>query len=341
MKGQRALIAGLVLLAATSAWADKLLLKSGSYLTGQTGVVKGDKIVFTSDDLGELEVSLAQIVSLAPSSHTILYVDGARETQEFAVSNGVFVIQGAPLPKAAEIKTIDPEEEKWHGSVNVTFMSSRGNSYEESAAIRANVNRRWEKDRFRSDFAYDYGKTGTTRENREKTTDKWAIEAQHDHFWTPKFFTFENGRYEQDDIAGLDDRLRLGAGVGLQWLDNTVSDLTGKWSFSQEAGLTYFSDNYREKPKSTDEDYVSFSYAHHLFYFPKWLDEVKVFHNLAYYPQVDDWEHYNITADLGLSTELFYGINLLAKIEWDYNSRPSEGRKSSDFRSILGLGYGW
>ena len=34
-------------------------------------------------------------------------------------------------------------------------------------------------------------------------------------------------------------------------------------------------------------------------------------------------------------------FDLLAKIEWDYNSVPSVGRKSSDFRYIVGLGYKW
>ena len=38
---------------------------------------------------------------------------------------------------------------------------------------------------------------------------------------------------------------------------------------------------------------------------------------------------------------VFGDFDLLAKIEWNYNSRPSLGRKSSDTRYILGLGYKW
>ena len=34
-------------------------------------------------------------------------------------------------------------------------------------------------------------------------------------------------------------------------------------------------------------------------------------------------------------------FDLLCKIEWDYNSTPSAGRKRSDMRYIVGLGYKW
>ncbi len=34
-------------------------------------------------------------------------------------------------------------------------------------------------------------------------------------------------------------------------------------------------------------------------------------------------------------------FDLLAKIEWDYNSQPSGNRKKSDYRYIVGLGYKW
>ena len=37
---------------AASAFADRMILKSGSVLTGTGAVVAGDKVKFTSDDLG-------------------------------------------------------------------------------------------------------------------------------------------------------------------------------------------------------------------------------------------------------------------------------------------------
>ena len=48
-------------LTATGVFADKVVLKSGSFLTGTAGAVSGDSLVFTSDDLGEVKIKLANM----------------------------------------------------------------------------------------------------------------------------------------------------------------------------------------------------------------------------------------------------------------------------------------
>jgi putative salt-induced outer membrane protein YdiY len=239
------------------------------------------------------------------------------------------------------VKALNPTVEKWHGSVNVAFQSSRGNTYENSATVLANLNRRWEKDRLDANFGYYYSETGNSKESKEKSTDRWEIEAQHDHFWSPKWYSYEKGKYEQDDIAGLDYRLTLGAGAGYQWLDGFNSEMTGKWSFNQEVGAAWIKNQYVIQDPSADDSYATVRYAHHLKYFPKWNEKIEGFHNLEFLPQVNDWENYLIIADVGFSTKIVMDFDLLCKIEWDYNSMPSVGRKSSDIRYIIGLGYKW
>ena len=88
--------------------------------------------------------------------------------------------------------------------------------------------------------------------------------------------------------------------------------------------------DYKVKDPDAEKSYATLRYAHHLKYFPKWNPEVEAFHNLEFLPQIDDFDNHLIKADVGF-----------AKIEWDYNSMPSVGRKSSDFRYIVGLGYKW
>ena len=67
----------------------------------------------------------------------------------------------------------------------------------------------------------------------------------------------------------------------------------------------------------------------------------EVFHNLEVLPDVGDWDKYLAKADVGFSTKLVYDIDLLAKIECDYNSRPADDRKKADLRYLVGLGYKW
>ena len=50
------LILAFAAIAAASAFADRVVMKSGSVLTGSGAVIAGDKVKFTSDDLGDVEL---------------------------------------------------------------------------------------------------------------------------------------------------------------------------------------------------------------------------------------------------------------------------------------------
>ena len=329
-------------LAASVALADKVTLNSGSFLTGTAGEIVGDVLKFTSDDPGvKMDIPVKAIAVLESNGqHVIEYKDLSRETKNLTIKDGAFVVEGKKIDMA-NVKAIDPGVETWHGSVHVSYESNRGNTYKNAASVLADVSRRWEKDRLTAKFGYYYSETGVSKQSKDKDTDRWEVEAQHDHFWAPKLYSYENGRYEQDDIAGLDYRLRLGAGGGYQWLEKSAVDGVGTFSFSQELGLAWVKADYQHKDPDADDSYATIRYAHHLAYTPKWYAGVDVVHNLEYLPQIDDWENYLMKADIGLTTKVFGDFDLLAKIEWDYNSRPSLGRKSSDTRYILGLGYKW
>ena len=327
--------------ASITGWADKVCLKSGSFLTGKAGLIQKDKLLFESEDLGEIKIDIKNIASLeSDTMHVIQYDDMTSETVPLSVQDGKYTVDGIEIA-TNHIKEIDPKEETWHGSVNVAFQSTRGNTYGHTATVLANVYKRWEKDRFRADFGYYYGDTGTSKQNNEKTTDNWEAEAQHDHFWAPKIYSYENAKYARDTMAGLSTRIRLGAGLGYQWLDETEFEGTGKWSFNQEAGLGWTHNVYNVKDNGVDNDYCSVHYAHHLLMDPYFSETIQFFHNLAYDPAIHDWEQYTVEADIGATAKVYGDFDLLAKIEWDYNSTPSAGRKRSDVRYILGLGYKW
>ena len=51
-------------LLSVAAYADKVTLKSGSFLTGKAGLVQDGKLTFTSDDLGEVKIDVANIADL-------------------------------------------------------------------------------------------------------------------------------------------------------------------------------------------------------------------------------------------------------------------------------------
>ena len=46
-------------LLASVAFADKVTLKSGSFLTGEAGLIQEGKLLFKSDDLGDIKIDIA------------------------------------------------------------------------------------------------------------------------------------------------------------------------------------------------------------------------------------------------------------------------------------------
>ena len=335
-------IAAAAALMVSASLADKVTLKSGSFLTGSVSGASGDEITFNSDDLGEVKIKVANIVSLEDAGeHVVRYNDNTRETKKLAVDNGAYVVDSKPLDMS-NVKDIDPVEETWHGSINVAYNAARGNTRENTATVLANVNRRWEKDRFNGDLGYYYAKSGQAGGDDLRTKDKWEVELKHDHFWLEKVYSYEDLKWERDVIQDLNARYRLGLGLGYQWLENDVFESTGKWSFNQELGVNWIKEEFAEE---TDDDkkggFCALRYGHHFEWMPVWTEGVALFHNAEILPDAGDWDKFLAKCDLGLTTKLIYDFDLLAKIEWEYNSKPAGDRKYEDVRYILGLGYKW
>ena len=133
--------------------------------------------------------------------------------------------------------------------------------------------------------------------------------------------------------------VKLGAGLGLQWLEGRSFDGLGTWSFNQELGASWVKERYES---AFTDDYAAFRYAHHLAWDPGWLDGFKFTHNFEYLPDTADWaDNYIIDSDFGFTYAFKANWQLLGKIEWDYKSQVAEGTKHSDLRYTLGLGYKW
>ena len=325
--------------AAATASADLLVFKSGARLVGKVDRIEGGEIKFTSDDVGAVSVKQDKVASITTEkNNTILYADKTKEEAVVCMTNGQYTASGRALDMA-KVKAVNPEPEAWHGSVNLNAAAARGNTVSENVSLLADLSRRWEKDRFTADGGYHFAQSGHGRDNKEKTEDRIELGAQEDHFWVGKLYSYVNGRYERDGINDLQYRYRLGVGLGYQWLEDSVFESTGKWSFNQEVGGTYIKEKYEHQK---DDDRLAFRYAHHLSWAPRWVDKLAFTHNFEYLPDVDDWtDNYLIDTDAGVTYALIGAWQLIGKVEWDYNSNPGPSTKSSDFRYLLGLGYKW
>ena len=328
-------------LLAGSAFADKVTLKSGSFLTGEAGLIQDGKLLFKSDDLGDLKIDIANVKAIdVAKSHVVQYKDDTLERKTLVIRDGELWADNAKLDMT-NVKATDPAEGAWHGDVNVAFNAARGNTYQTSAAVLANANRRWEKDRLTASFGYYYNENSQSGEETKKTEDRWDVEAKHDHFWFPAVYNYENLKWERDMIQDLRARYRVGLGGGYQWLENRVFESTGKWNFNQELGVNWIKEEYDNNDDAKENGFCALRYGHHFGYIPKWTENIELFHTFEILPEVDEWEKFLAKADIGFTTKLVYDFDLIAKIEWEYNSKPANDRKKDDTRYIVGLGYKW
>lgn len=335
------LLIALTACAALSALADTIELKSGSVLKGTVKSVSTSEIVFETEDFGEVTIKAENIVKLEDAGvHTLQFNDYSTETKKISVEQGEILADGDKLPE--DLKAIDPTAETWHGEVALAYTGTRGNSEGDSGSVEAKLNRRWENDRVKLLAGYYYSRTGTGKNDDRTTTDRWEIEGQEDHFWSSAFYTYLNLKYESDRVADLRARYRAGLGGGYQWLDGYEHEATGTWNFNQEVGVNWVKEEYDVEIEDEKKNgFAALRYAHHLTYNPKWNDQVEIFHNLEYLPEVDQFSKYLIRTDVGISTKIYLDFELLAKIELDYNSKPAAERKKEDVRYIVGLGYKW
>lgn len=329
--------------AASSAHADRVTLKSGSFLTGSAGEFSGDKLKFKSDELGDVEVPVEKIASLeSDRDHVVRYLDGRSETKKVTVADGAMAVREGGETKKLDmegVKEVDPEAQAWHGSLNGSATLTRGNTVGESASVVGDLARRWEKDRFTMDGGYFYAASGDSKQDKQKTTSRFELQAQEDHFWTGEgIYNYVNGKYEFDRIMDLEYRWRVGLGVGYQWFEDRDFGC-GKMSFGQEVGMAYIGEKY-DHAKS--DDYGTFRYAHHFAWEIAAIDGLSFTHNFEILPQVDDWSgNYLIDTDAGVAYAFRANWQLIAKAEWDYKKKVGPDTKHSDLRYILGLGYKW
>ena len=319
--------------------ADVIVMKSGAKLIGTVKHISGGTIEFASDDVGTVKIKQDNVVSMTTDeAKPVEYVDEREESGVVSCSNGVYSIDGRTVDMK-EVKAVVPVKETWHGSVNLSASAARGNTVSETVTLMADAARRWENDRFTAAAAYYFAQSGDSKESKQKTDDRFEIHAQEDHFWTKMFYSYINGKYEYDRIMELDYRLRLGAGIGLQWLEGRAFDGFGAWSFNQELGASWVKERYES---DFTDDYAAFRYAHHLTWDPGWLDGFLFTHNFEYLPDTADWaENYIIDSDFGFTYAFKANWQLLGRVEWDYKSVVGEGTKHSDLRYTLGLGYKW
>lgn len=320
-------------------FADELYFKNGDRLTGQIIRLTDDKLVLKSQVAGEVTVSLSDLRAFSSETPLEIHLkDGTVLNQPVTAAepNGFSITTGKPLqPQTftlAQVAAINPPPKplpKWTGNITGSVSSTSGNTHAESVAGSFSTMRRSEKDRITASADYVRSRQQDPATGEDHVTENWwKTKAQYDYFFTKKFFGFVNGRYEKDAIAELERRVVVGGGAGYQWIEEP------QMSFSTDFGLASLYEKFDNQTESNSEISLQAGYN-----FSKTLyKNIKVLHDLTYYPSVEQFSDYFLTTSAELRATMIKNLFASFRVIFDYDSTPAIGRGSTDVKYLLGIG---
>ena len=227
------------------------------------------------------------------------------------------------------------EEEKpaWTGQVSVGWTSTSGNTSTDNKSLSVSAERRTEKGRLSGGADFAKGRQTNPATGVKITTEDWLRSlAKYDHFFTPKWYGFVNGRYETDKVALLDSRTLLGGGAGYQLIDRAETHL------SAEAGLASQREEYATAPATSKSEVTAqlgYKFDHQI------VETVKFVHDLSYFPSTEDVSDYYLTTTAEVRANFTKSMFGTFKTIFSRDASPAAGRGNSDVKYILGVGIGF
>ena len=325
--GAAVLLAGLCALKAS---ADEVRFKNGDRLTGTITSAEGGKLKITTKVAGDVTVDLKDVDTFTTDTPAAIHLKD-RTVLRGAVEAGEAgtVRAGGGQVALSDVESINPNRDRWTGSLVVGGLLTRGNSDTTSLNVSAEATRRTLDDRLSGSAAYIFSRERDPDGGGDTTTaDNWSLAGKYDYFFTKKFYGFAALRAEHDRIADLDLRLTPSLGAGYQWVESPG------FNFNTEAGLAWV---YEEYDGADSDDHVAARLAYHVD--KKFGEPVSVRHNLEYLPSLEDGADFNVLADAAVRTALTKNMFAELKVEWKYDATPAPDAAKNDQRFLLGVGW--
>jgi putative salt-induced outer membrane protein YdiY len=323
-----AIVATALMLAAVPARADEVRLKNGDRLTGDVTSLTGGTLVFKTA-VGEVKIPWGDVTSLAVDN--AIYVTVASNppiltTFDAADPNGyVTLMPGGPV-LLSEITVLSLRNSRWEmsGGAGAGLVQTAGNTEVSNVRLSADATAKHGSDRFAFTAA------GTRAKDRGvESARNWSATGKYDRFLTSRLFANANAVFTNDRFRDIDLRTALGAGLGLQLIDNARVKLSGS------GGVGWVSENFI----SIADDSYEAAFENGALTIALVPSRVELFHSHDGYFQISQGDKKFLRMQNGIRLSLVAGFVTTLQQDLDYDHRPSPGRKQTDSAVSLTLGY--
>lgn len=313
---------------------DEIKTTDGSVIYGEVVALTGGKLTFKTAFAGDIVIPWEQVAEIRTEKPLPIHMgeEGvltatlrSPEAGRAEVISASEVVSGTvDLTRITDINPPPPPPVAWHGSVVVAYTQSTGNTENITGLLRADANRRTERDRLTFGALWNY------KEDENELTERNAyFLGKYDYFITKRLFGYGNLRLETDEFKDLTLRTIVGAGLGYQFVE------TERANFFGEGGISYINENYDE---AEDESFAAGRLAYSLRY---WLiqDKLRFLHDLEWLVSFENSSDWLLNTDTGLRLKISDRWSANASVLFSYDNEPAPGTEEEDTIYALGLAY--
>lgn len=217
---------------------------------------------------------------------------------------------------------------QWVTSAAAGLTLTRGNSETLLANLSVASARKTPIDEILLGASGTYGetkdqKTGVTDKNAESV----SAFGQYNRSFNERWYGGFRVDFLYDAIAEVDYRVTLSPLVGYYAIKKPMTTL------KFEAGPA----GVLERVGGVDDQYAALRLGERFEH--KFSDKARMWQSLEFVPQVDRFQNYLITAEIGAEASLTEKLSLRAVLQDLYDNEPAPGRKNNDIKLITSLAY--
>ncbi len=336
-----------ILIPASGAMADQLVLKNGDRLTGTVVKSDGKTLTLKSDLAGTVTVPMDAITGITTEQPVYLTLsDNQTLVGPVTTADGKLVVRTAETGTInvdrTAVQSVRSKEEQdayqkeldrlrnpslrdlWSGTVDAGLSLSRGNADTSTSNFGFNATRTTSRDKITAYMTTLYARNKTEGVSQVTANAKRGG-VRYDLNISPKLFAFGLGSLEADEFQKLDLRVSLGGGMGWHAVktDSTVLEVFGGGSLNKE----YFTDLNR----TSGEALIGEEYDRKL------TSRVSIKERATFLPNLTETGQYRFNFDATGVTLLSTWLSWTISVSDRYLSNPISGTKANDLLLTSGF----
>jgi len=232
------------------------------------------------------------------------------------------LVMASAIAWAQNAKADDITTTNWHGNVAFGLSLARGNSDTFLMNASALAAREWNQNELKFGADGQYGLNNWGQSNQTQSADSVHGFADYKRLITDRFYGDLNVDGTHDDLADLRYRLIVGPAIGYYFIKDDATKVNG------EIGPSFI----YEKLGSNTLSYVTMRVSEHAEH--SFNKGCKVWEQVDYLPQVDDFNNYLVNTEVGAEAALNTRLSLRIVAKDQFNSMPAAGRKENDITLV-------